>query len=472
MASENGRQPIPPEKRRRLQQCFERGNQCIAKGDHEYATTMFTPCVLGDPGNVIYVQNLLKNLQQMHKNNKKGVKFASARGAGTKASVKKASMSKDWLGVIKSGIEMLKLNPWDSSTLTAMAAACEQLDMDEAAITYLLAALDAEPKDVQLNRLAGRVLARMGQFDRARSHWLRVQQGKPGDEEAGRAIADLAIEKTISHGGYEQAESSTDVMTDKDAQSERYGHTAALTREQQLEKLIGKNPSDLGNYMELADYHYQNERYKEAEGVLERALQVSGSDITLRERLEDTQLRRARQELLVAEKQAKDTNTEAAINLAKKMKAEFNKLELEIYRTRSERYPTNTGYKFELGVRLKRAGNINEAIGVLQEARSDGKRKAAVHLELGECFQHVKRYDLAMQMYDHALAASSERDPEQRKLILYRAAVLAMGIGERDKSAESLQKAHKYLTDVAGIDFNYKDVPQRLDKLAKLRDKL
>lgn len=471
MASDNGRQPIPPEKRRRLQQCFESANKSMAKGDHEYAANMFGPCVLGDPANVIYAQHLLKNFQLMYKNNKKGATGASFRGAGTKASIKKASMSKDWPGVLKAGLEMLKLNPWDAGALTAMAAACEALDMDEAALTYLLGALDADPKDAQLNRLAGRVLARMGQFDRARAHWLRVQQAKPGDEEAGRAIADLAIEKTISHGGYEKAESSTDVMTDKDAQSERYGHTAALTREQQLEKLIAKKPEELSNYLELADYHYQNERYKETEAVLERALQVSGSDMTVLERLEDTRLRRARQDLTVAEKLAKESKTEEAIERAKRMKAELNKLELEMYRGRMERYPTNTGYKFELGVRLKRAGSFNEAIGILQEARSDGKRKAAVHLELGECFQQVKRYDLAMQMYEHALAAASEREPEQRKLILYRCGVLAMGIGERDKSAESVQKAHKFLSEVAGIDFNYKDVPQRLDKLAKLRDK-
>jgi hypothetical protein len=56
---DNGRKPIDPAKRRRLQQMFEHGNRSAAKGDFKYATEMLTQCVVGDPSNLLYVTNFI-----------------------------------------------------------------------------------------------------------------------------------------------------------------------------------------------------------------------------------------------------------------------------------------------------------------------------------------------------------------------------------------------------------------------------
>ena len=71
----------------------------------------------------------------------------------------------------------------------------------------------------------------------------------------------LAIEKTISHGGYEGADNSTDVMADKAAKADRRSEASLkLTPVQQLEKAIAKKPDDLSNYLELADLHTRVKR--------------------------------------------------------------------------------------------------------------------------------------------------------------------------------------------------------------------
>ena len=116
---------------------------------------------------------------------------------------------------------MLKLNPWDVSALLAMAAACENLDFGDCQLLYLKNALDANPKDADVNRTCGKALGRMGHFDQAIACWHRVEQAKPGDEEAAKAIGNLHIDKTIGHGGYEDANSSTDVKVDKSGAGER-----------------------------------------------------------------------------------------------------------------------------------------------------------------------------------------------------------------------------------------------------------
>ncbi len=87
-----------------------------------------------------------------------------------------------------------------------------------------------------------------------------------------------------------------------------------------------------------------------------------------------------------------------------------------------------------------------------------------ISLELGECFQSIKQYPLAMQNYEAAVEALTDRELELRKRALYRAGVLAAGLKDLDTS-------QKHLSAVAGLDYGYRDVAQRLDKLRSAHDK-
>ena len=114
-------------------------------------------------------------------------------------------------------------------------------------------------------------------------------------------------------------------------------------------------------------------------------------------------------------------------------------------------------------MRLKAAGNHAEAIRHFQEVLQDPRRKGQVSLELGECFQKIKQYQLAAQNYQTAVELLTDRELELRKRALYRAGVLAAGLGDADT-------ARKHLATLAGLDFGYRDVAQRLDKLGSGHD--
>jgi tetratricopeptide (TPR) repeat protein len=194
-------------------------------------------------------------------------------------------------------------------------------------------------------------------------------------------------------------------------------------------------------------------------------LEASGGELKIREAYEDMGLRRARHQVAIAEKRAANDPSDEAQNLASRMRQELNRLETEVFRSRSERYPTVMTWKVELGMRLKRAGNYPEAIKVFQQATGDPRRRGVVHLELGECFQQIKQYKLAMTNYQASVEALSDRgDPDLRKKALYRTGVLAMGL-------EDIELAEKYLTELAGMEFGYRDVAERLDKIAEVRNK-
>jgi len=453
--------PIPPAKRRRLQKAFEHANKMGSAGNFDYATELYTQCVLGDPGNLLYVANFLGNLQKKYNNNKKGSKLAGVRSAGAKGSVKKAVVQKHWETVIKSGLEVLKFNPWDISTLTAMARACESLEHAECELAYLKAALDANIKDVEVNRLAGKTLARQGKFDEAIICFHRVVQAKPDDEEAKRAIGDLTVEKTIHKGGYEEADSTREVRTQQESEAAR---GPQLSPERQLEKAIKKDPSDSANYLKLAQLYDQKEQFKEAEAMFSKALEASGGDVAIRERLEDLRIRRKRQQVNQAKQRAMGEKTQEAVGLYKKLAADLNRMELDVFRDRAERYPNNVTHKYELGLRLKRAGMYREAIEPLQKARDDPRHKGDVLLLLGESFQQIKQYRLAMSNYEAALKALADTEGDERKRALYLSGCLAQAL-------KDLSKAESYLTQLAELDFGYRDVAARLDKIAQMRDK-
>jgi tetratricopeptide (TPR) repeat protein len=478
MSSETpGRQPIPAAMRRRLQQAFEHAGKSAAQGQFDYAMSMYDQCVKGDPANALYIRQYLACLGKKYNDNKKGAGFTSApKIKMIQGVLKKSAMSKDHKGILDKGWDALKLNPWDVWTLTTMADAAGELSLIEAQLAYLKQALDVDPKDPETNRKCGRALAAQGAFDQAISCWNRVNAAKPGDEEAARALADLAIERTIHKGKYEEAESSQDVRADKLEQLT--AEDSKYTPVQKLEKHLAKNPGDIGKYFELADLHTREERHAEAEQVLAKALEASGGEIVVRERLEDAQLRTARAQLDVARKKAEKERTREAVDLYNRVKKEVRAREIEYFRNRSERYPNKLSYKYELALRLKKDGNIQEAIKSFQASLGDPKTKGKVHLELGECFQMIKQYKLAMQNYEAALEVLGERELDDRKLGLYRAGKLALGLaakylsdGQKGPAMDELTRAENYLSELAGLEFGYEDVPQLLDKIAKIRNK-
>jgi tetratricopeptide (TPR) repeat protein len=168
--------------------------------------------------------------------------------------------------------------------------------------------------------------------------------------------------------------------------------------------------------------------------------------------------------VLAAERRLETDDTPEQRAAVERLRAALLKQEVEIYAARAARYPENPTWKYELAMRLKLAGSFTEAIKQFQEVLGDSRRKGVVALELGECFQKIKQYQLAMQNYVTAVESLTDREIELRKRALYRAGVLASGL-------EDLDGAKKYLSMLAGLDFGYRDVAQRLDKLGSVKDK-
>lgn len=160
---EKNEEASAPHGRKRLQKCFEHAGRQMAQENYDYATELLAQCVLGDPGNLTYVQSYIGNLQKKYGQNKKGAPFGQFRERGARAALKKAKKALsmgNWDEAIRTGIALLRANPWHVPTLTSLATVCEKIAAEaggpshsgyaDCEFFYLRCALETAPKDPEV----------------------------------------------------------------------------------------------------------------------------------------------------------------------------------------------------------------------------------------------------------------------------------------------------------------------------------
>jgi tetratricopeptide (TPR) repeat protein len=475
-------QEISPVQRKRLQKLFEHAATLTEKEkvDFDYANELLTQCVQNDPGNLVYVEAFLANLQAKYKNNKKGASFSF----GGNTSWKKHYGKKDWEGVLKQAPLALKQNPWDVAALRALAEACAFYRYNEVEMRWLKNALDANPKDIDVNRHVARTLGRVGQFDQAIAVWHRVEELKKNDKEAADMISEMTLERNRARAGIPRqtddkrsgsgarkpppkkeqapAKPTAPAATEPEEAPSKEPADENLSPREKLERAIESDASDAAAYRQLAALLLDEGDTMAAEDLLTRAVEVCSNDLKLREMHEDVQIERAREQAEIAKKRAAVDDSEEAQELIRTMQEALNRLELSVYSSRVERYPQEMKHRFELALRMKRAGNYAPAIKYFQEAANDENYDALGNLETGECLQHLKQYERALSHYEKSVKRAAKEQVNCKKLGLYRAAVLAAGLKE-------FAKAEKYFTILHKADQSYRDVAQRLDKVKAIR---
>lgn len=130
--------------------------------------------------------------------------------------------------------------------------------------------------------------------------------------------------------------------------------------------------------------------------------------------------------------------------------------EIGEYKERVANYPTDLGLKFELGKRLYMVGKYDEAISLLQVASRDKRKYIATMNYLGQAFMKKQWWQEACDTFEKVLA--NDITEERAKDIRYNLGGCYEQMGE-------LQKAQEQFSYVAQIDFNYKDVRARLEKV-------
>jgi tetratricopeptide (TPR) repeat protein len=446
-----GREPLSSAKRKRLEKVFEVASKKAAASttpaDFDYVTELVAQCVVGDPSNAAYVKMYVESLQKKYGDNRKGSSLAQFKERGARSALKKALAQEQWDEVIQQGVKVLTVNPWDKSALLAMSKAANKSGDRDCELVYLESALKGSPNDPTCNRLYAIAMTDRGLIDQAITFWHRVEKALPNDEEPKRAIASLTVQKARASGKFDDDDDDARRSRVKSQQQQE------ISLEQQLQRRIRSEPDNQTHYLELAQFYMNEDRYADAEKLLAKAYELSDGDNDIREKWEDSQLRGLRQKI------AHTKDPEAK----KRLQGEYFEKDMQFYKARVERYPNNLLFKYELGYRYMKTKRYAEAIRELQTAKNDPRRRGMCMLVLGECFQQIKQYRLAIRHYEAAIQDIPDHDGDNKKKAFYLAGRLALALGE-------VEPAEKHLSALAALDFTYKDVSKLLDKVAKLRE--
>lgn len=423
---------------------FEEGLNCAAKGEHDQATSLLADCVAAEPANLDFVAAFLQNVRQRQP--------ATPCASKPDDRLARAVVNQEWTEVTRIGPPLLVREPKNLPTLVALAEAAGATGNPHIELQYLELALEFAPDNVDAGRRAGRCYFRLRRTDEALACWQRVESLEPGDAEAVRMTSKLTIAKSRERVGLprrdsDSAEDAADqhiaVAKAKRSQElpERIWRRQAWeslaapspnfqrTPIQQLEAAVREHPANPEPYLELASLYLERDRDYDAERMLARGREATAGDLRILELWESVVMRRLEKKVTGAREAAEAEDTPQSRAALEAARDERDRLETEILASRCRREPMNAAVRYQLGLRLKRAGKLREACASFQQALADSTQKAPAALAMGECHEELHEIPEALKHY--RLAADSAHVPAQldcKKQSLYDAGRLVTGM--------------------------------------------
>lgn len=449
--------PPSPEHRRVAAGQFERANQVIASGNHDYGIQLLLTCCKLDPANLVYRQTLRRTEKVKYKNNLRGSRLALFSTAPAKARLKAAKHSRNYLKVLECGEDILTSNPWDIGTQMDMAEAADALGLMDMAVWILAEARQKDPNLTVVNRSLARLYEKRGNFTQAIALWSLVHKVDPSDIEANHKAKDLAATETIARGGYEESVGG-DMLAAK-AGGTLTSAPERLSREvKPLQERIKANPTNPSGYLQLASLYRRERQHDRAREVLQQGLGATGNHYQLSFELVEMELEPFRDDLTQTEERLRqDPQNDKLQQIRQNLQKEITTRELELYRLKADRYPNELSHKLELGIRLLRVGQLDEAIKELQAARADARQSWKALWYLGHCFKSRNNWRLAKRNFEEARQLLPPDEAEAKKEILFQ---LAQGSADAGELAAALELGH----ELANLDFSYRDIGRRLDE--------
>jgi tetratricopeptide (TPR) repeat protein len=228
--------------------------------------------------------------------------------------------------------------------------------------------------------------------------------------------------------------------------------------EGKLKEQLKSDPTDPEQYLRASSNLRKAGKWEEAAELLSGGLAATGNDFRLQVELAEAELDPFRHDLSSTERQlqSRPDDPELVRHRVRLLK-EVNARETDLYRMKADRYPGEWQHRLELGVRLLRAGQTDEAITELQAARKDERLAAKAAMYLGHCFKARNNWRLAERNFEEALRRLPPNDEATRKDVLYQ---LATGSADAGDLGKAVDMAH----ELANLDFGYRNINRLLDE--------
>jgi tetratricopeptide (TPR) repeat protein len=449
---------------RDLRPLHSKGLEALRRENFDYAIELFLQVLRQAPG-CVECRRHLREAQVGKAGAKAGLFKKMLSGASSAPLVAKGQIAlrTDPAEALHLAEQILSSDPQSTAGHRLAAEAALALAMPRTAVLSLEVLARNHPRDKATVIQFGTALADIGETQRAERALVELQRALPNDPEVLQALKNITARRTMSEGGYEKLAGGEgtfrDALRDKAEAEQLEQEQRVVKAEDVAERLIREYETrlagaDAGNarlLRSLAELYTQKHRFADARRLYEQ-LQAgeTGADPSLAKALADLRVRELEHQMNQLDPTAEDYSARQAA-----LQADKQALQLEECRRRVEKFPTDLGLRFELGVLLFQSGKIGEAIAEFQKAQNHPHRRIAALNYLAQCFARRKMHDLAARTLQSALKEKLVFD-EEKKDLLYQLGCVLEAMGKGEEAIEQFKLIYE-------ADIGYRDVAAKVD---------
>ncbi len=337
-----------------------------------------------------------------------------------------------------------------------LGAALQRAGLKRSALAVYAAYAEQQPRCLDACRAAGGLYYELGKVKEALAMYEQALKIDPRDQESLKGRKDLAAEGALRSTGVETAQSSRELIKDKEQQrnlerQDRLQLSAAEIDEElaQIEQKLQQTPQDAKLLRRGARLRDMAKDLAGALDLVEQLLRLSPNDGEVQELAGDLRIRLQEQMVQKADKAGDPAAAERA-------RASLQQMRVAEARRRVERNPTDLGARFDLGNSLLAAGDVDHAIAELQQAVKDPRKKNESLFALGRAFQKKNLPELALGQFDKAMQAAGSG--VLAKEALYEMGAICQTLGKRDD-------ALRHFTRILEQDIGFRDVAKKVEQL-------
>jgi tetratricopeptide (TPR) repeat protein len=448
---------------RELRILFTRGSDALSRDNFDYAIDLFTQVLAKEP-EVYEVRKALRIAQSKRHGKgsgffKKVLSGASAAPLITKGQIALRSNPAEALAVAE---QILNHDPLNNGGHRIVVEAARVLELPRTAVMSYDVLHRNSPKDREIAIAYATALADTGSVDKGEAVLVDLYNEYPRDNELALALKNISARKTMDEGGYDDLADGTgsyrDILKDKDEAVALEQQNRQVKTEDVTERLIGEyearlrtEPENLKLLRSLAELYTQKKDFDRALGYYEKVKATDmGNDPALDRAIADTNTRKMEHQI----QQLDQSSPEFAEQTAA-LQSQKQDYQLQECQKRVERFPTDLGIRFEMGVLYFKAGKVGEAIQEFQKAEGNPHKRIAAMNYLAQCFAKRRMFDLAARKFQAALKEKPAFD-EEKKELTYNLGTVLDSMGKKEEAVEQYKLIYE-------VDIGYRDVAAKVD---------
>lgn len=448
---------------RELRPLFTKGNDALSRDNFDYAISLFSQ-VLAKAPRVFECRKLLRRAQ-LGKHGGGGGFFKKAwSSASASPLVAKAQLAvrRDPAEALVIAEQILASDPSNSGAHRVIVEAATAMEMPRTAAMSLEILARNHPKDKALAIQFAQALAEIGEVQRAEHALSEFARSMPGDVELAQALKNISAKRTMDEGGYGALASGEgsyrDILRNEQQAVTLEQESKVQKTEDNTDRLIAEyesriktEPANLKLHRSLAELYTQKKQFDRALEYYDQVKATEmGNDPSLHRAITETKARRLDHEIEKLDRSSPDYSERVAALNAEKLALQVSECQKRV-----EKFPTDLGIRFEMGVLYFQSGKIAEATKEFQRASGNPHKRIAALNYLAQCFARRKIFDLAASTLEDAIKEKAVFDEEKKELIYNLGSVLET-MGKKEEAIEQFKLIYK-------VDTSYRDVEAKVD---------